>query len=118
MLKAMLELKAVPQGKKVLGACRTHLQPGIDDVQSVISSVWNGSINMTGVFLFVCFFRKGQQTKKHKQKERKSKRPRNHITCDISRWQASHRTGDVIQQVKDHKFTALTDDLLLFCKMI
>ena len=74
MLKAMLELKAVPQGKKVLGACRTHLQPGIDDVQSVISSVWNGSINMTGV-CFVCFFGKGsRQRNKNKKKEKASGR--------------------------------------------
>ena len=109
----MLELKAVPQGKKVLGACRTHLQPGIDDVQSVISSVWNGSINLKGVF-----FSEEQQTKKQIAKERKSKRPRNHITCDISRWQASHRTGEALQQVQDHKFKALTDDLLLFCKRL
>ena len=70
MLKAMLELKAVPQGKKVLGACRTHLQPGIDDVQSVISSVWNGSINMTGV-LFVCFFSERAADKETKTKIKK-----------------------------------------------
>ena len=75
MLKAMLELKAVPQGKKVLGACRTHLQPGIDDVQSVISSVWNGSINMTGVFFLFDFFGKGsRQRNKNKKKEKASGR--------------------------------------------
>ena len=75
MLKAMLELKAVPQGKKVLGACRTHLQPGIDDVQSVISSAWNGSINMTGVLFCLFFFGKGsRQRNKNKKKEKASGR--------------------------------------------
>ena len=79
MLKAMLELKAVPQGMKVLGACRTHLQPGIDDVQSVISSVWNGSINMTGVFfcLFCSERAADKETKTKRKKKQAAAQPHN-----------------------------------------
>ena len=32
--------------------------------------------------------------------------------------QATHRTGPIFEQVKDHQFKALTDDLLLFCKRL
>ena len=75
MLKAMMELKSVPQGTHILGSCRKHLQPGIDDVQSVISSVWNGPIVCEGVLFFGRAANKKQQAN-----ERESKRPRNHIS--------------------------------------